>query len=471
MSGQLAEQEATYSSEAAGLRRLVGMMEEREAHAKDIVNNIEREWAAVGEKAERREMKLKEEIDREARRADDAEKRVEELERVFERMDRGEFPVPQSSISSAFRSPGPGSMPSTPARNVHGTPDFMTQGMMGLSPTVAMASRAQKTGKTFTEVYGEYVKLQEEYAKKCAECDHMDRTLQAVLSQIEERAPILSQQRMEYERLQTEASQLASQLASAISDRDSHATQSQDTSQKLKKTVRENDLLQSQLNDLGRQVQGLLRELGRNHDPSIPTDEELDVDSNTAPSADSIQEVITNNLVLFRSIPALQEQNQKLLKIIRDLGDKLESEEKDYKEALQLEQTEAVMEAHSAIQKLQDDLENQKKSNELTIGAYMKERDALKSMLSRAEQRASGMAAVASLNGHANGHDDSDLAQELAEVQSQFEVYKSEMGVDSIKLREEVMIAQKDAGQLGAALAISNAKIEYLNGLSFLFCL
>ena len=58
--GQLAEQEATYSSEAAGLRRLVQMMEEREAQAKSIVDNIEKEWAYVGDRAERLEAVLRE---------------------------------------------------------------------------------------------------------------------------------------------------------------------------------------------------------------------------------------------------------------------------------------------------------------------------------------------------------------------------------------------------------------------------
>ena len=33
----------------------------------------------------------------------------------------------------------------------------------------------------------DYVRLQEEYAAKCAEYDHMDRTLSSVLGQIEER--------------------------------------------------------------------------------------------------------------------------------------------------------------------------------------------------------------------------------------------------------------------------------------------
>jgi len=52
-----------------------------------------------------------------------------------------------------------------------------TEGILGLSPTVAMVNRSQKSGKTFTEVYTDYIRLQDELAKKSAEYDHMDRTL------------------------------------------------------------------------------------------------------------------------------------------------------------------------------------------------------------------------------------------------------------------------------------------------------
>lgn len=183
LTGQLAEQEATYSSEAAGLRRLIEMMEAREAQAKAIVDGIEKEWAGVGDRAERREAVLKEEIENQRQRAEEAEKRIEELESVLDRMDRGEFPIPFAASASVPGTPARG--PATPSMN--GTPDILTQGMMGLSPTVAIASRAQRSGKTFTEVYADYVRLQEDYAKKSAEYDHMDRTLSAVLTQIEER--------------------------------------------------------------------------------------------------------------------------------------------------------------------------------------------------------------------------------------------------------------------------------------------
>ncbi|KAJ7079784.1 hypothetical protein B0H15DRAFT_496126 [Mycena belliarum] len=441
LTGQLAEQEATYASEANGLRRLVRMMEERETKAKEIVDNIELEWAGVGEKAERREAALRDEVESERKAREEAEKRTEQLEEVLERMGRGDLPVPGNRAL-----------------------DLTTDGLMGLSPTVAMVSKAQRSGKTFTEVYADYVRLQEEFAKKCTEYDRMDQTLSAVLSQIEERAPILSQQRAEYERLQSEASHLTSQLSQALSDRDAQATIARENSQKLARSTRENDLLQQQLTDLGRQIQNLLREIGRRDDPSIPSD--ADIEMIAAAPPETIDGVITNHLVLFQSIGQLQEQNQKLLKVVRELGDKMEGEERDYREAMEREQGEAVREAHEAMQELAEQLERQKSSSDMRIKAYVLERDALKAMLARAERNgAQPNGATIEMNGFGGGlpPNASDMAKELAEMQNQFETYRTEMGVDSVRLREEAITAQREVGQLGAALAKANAKIEYLS--------
>ncbi|KAF8265884.1 hypothetical protein EI94DRAFT_1734451 [Lactarius quietus] len=450
LTARIAEQDATYTSEVAGLRRLIEMVEAREAQSKAIVENVEEEWAAVNERADRRESALREQVERERSRTEAAEARIEDLERVLEKVNRGEFPVPAPGTSA----------PSTPAR---GSTDIMTQGLMSLSPTVAIASRAQRSGKTFTEVYADHVRLQDEYAKKCAEYDRMDRTLAQVLAQIEERAPILAQQRAEYERLQSEASQLASQLADALSDRDASASNASEVSQRLSKIIRENESLQKQLNDLGRQVQTLLKEIARRQDPTIPSDEELEAEENTAAPADNIDEVITNHLVLFHSLPALQAQNQKLLGIVREMGAKMETEEREYRETLEKEQGEAVREAHEAITALQEQLEAQRQAHDVKMRAFVKERDSLKVLLARAE-RNHNITSAAKDTSHAQANGgvvtDSELAKELAEIQEQFDAYRAETGVDSVRLREDTVSAQREVAQLTSQLAKANAKLE-----------
>ncbi|KAI6151410.1 hypothetical protein EDD17DRAFT_1636802 [Pisolithus thermaeus] len=451
LQGKLAEQEAAFSTEVSGLKRLVTVMEEREKQAKDIVESIEREWAGVGDRAEKREAALRAEAEKEKHAREEVERRLEQLEIVLERIHRGELPVTGRG-ASVPGSPGCGK-------------DAATDAMFGLSPTVAMVSRVQRGGKTFTDVYADFVRLEGEYSKKCAEYDHMDRTLSEVLAQIEERAPILAQQREEYERLQLEATQLSAQLSTTISERDANAASIQGLSQKIKKAHSENDLLQHQLTDLGRQVQMLLRELGRRDDPSIPSDEILD-QVDPIPAND-IEAVITNNLVLFRSIPELQEQNQRLLKVVREMGAKMEAEERDYRAALEQEQSEAVREAHEAIQELVIQLERQKKSSETTIQAYMKERDTLKLMLARPGRVEShvGLNGDVGSNGTATvstTQPSGGSAMELADVQSQFDSYRQEMGVDTSRLREDLVNAQREVGRANTDLAKANAKIQYL---------
>lgn len=217
----------------------------------------------------------------------------------------------------------------------------------------------------------------------------------------------------------------------------------------------------------------LLKELSRMQDPSLPSDAEFEFEENLPP-AENVEEVITNNLVVFRSLPQLQQQNQKLLKVVRDLGARMEAEEKDYRATLEHEQSEAVREAHEAIKQLQEQLESQSKSSEVTIQAYMKERDSLRALLARQN---GGQTLPSIVNGDVNGNvapvpvsasalqvPQSELAKELAEVQSQFEAYKNEIGIDSHRLREEASLSQRESNQLRAALAKANAKIEFLDG-------
>ncbi|KAG6813573.1 hypothetical protein H0H92_009617 [Tricholoma furcatifolium] len=447
LTGQLADQEATYASEANSLRRLVTMMEDREKQAKEMIDGLEKEWANMEEKHGGRVAALKEEIEREKKAREGAEKKVEQMETVLDRIGRGELPIPvRGTPGTPLRTPGPS--------------DLVEDGLFSLSPTVAMASKTQRKGKGFTEVYADYVRLQEEYATKCAEYDHMDRTLASVLGQIEERAPILSQQRAEYERLKVEASQLASQLAQALSERDAQGILASENAQKFQKLTRENELLQKQLDDLGRQVQGLLREVSRRDDPTIPSDEDLDT-MNIAPAEDT-EAVITNHLVLFRSIGGLQEQNQKLLKIVREMGRKMETEEREYRETMEREQAEAIKEAHAAIQDMVSQLDLQKKNSDNVIKAYVRERDALRDMLAR-EKAGKAQQPLNGVSEHQNGSIvPSDVAQELEETRNQFEAYRLEMGVDTGKLQKALAESHKEASSLAVSLAKANAQLEYL---------
>ncbi|KAJ3814062.1 hypothetical protein F5876DRAFT_73301 [Lentinula aff. lateritia] len=444
LNGQIAEQEATYSTETNSLHRLVEVLEAREKQAKDFVENMERDWAELGERADEREANLKADIEKERRAREEAENKIEQLEKVLDKMGRGELPIPGRGAAG------------TPSRRTSGVFDEVHDGLVGLSPTIAMVSKTQKSGKSFTEVYADYVRLQDLYEKKCIESQNMQAAMEDVLAQLEERAPVLSQQRIEYERLQSEASQLASELAQAISDRDVQYQAAQDNTQKLHKSSREIDLLQQQLDDLGLQVRALLKEIGRRDDPNLPSDEELE----NVIAAEIVEDVITNNLVLFRSIDELQLQNQRLLRIVRGMGQEMEEAEKKQKAKMEAEQAEAVREAHETMENLAAELDRQKKHSDNVIQAYVKERDALKAIIARSNHNGRHIDNPTDPSEIGVSEAPSSVAKELAEIQSQFDTYRTEMGVDSVKLREDNIAAHREIGQLQAALAKASAKNE-----------
>ena len=191
LKGQLAKQGAVYPSEVADLCQLMSMIGKCEKQVKAIVDSIEKDYEGVNGKAEWQEVVLRKEIKSQRQRVEDAEKRVKELQAILDCMDHGEFPVP--TFTASISAPGTsarGMSISTPAWNGSPSVDLLTKGMLGLSLTVTMASHAQQGGKSFTKVYSDCIKLQENFLHKCAEYNHMDRTLSAVLAQIEERVRI-----------------------------------------------------------------------------------------------------------------------------------------------------------------------------------------------------------------------------------------------------------------------------------------
>ena len=98
------------------------------------------------------------------------------------------------------------------------------------------------------------------------------------------------------------------------------------------------------------QNQGLLKEVECLRDATLPSD----VDMHEIQPASGVDEFITSNLVLYKSIPQLVDRNMTLLRSVRELTTKMERDEQEYKAQLESEQSEAVREAHQAIMALQD---------------------------------------------------------------------------------------------------------------------
>lgn len=284
---RLAEKDAVFESEVGGLRRLVSMLEDRSAHQTSLVESIEK---SLGQ----REAELLQRI----QDLESVESTNAQLTQLIESL--------QSSSSSAPR-----------------------DGAEELSPTVGLISASQSAGKSFTEIYTSYLSLQSLHSQKCLEYSRMESTLSQILAQIEERAPLLLAQRQEFESLQKSSKELEGQCTVLIREKG-------ELERELKRSVVEREKLGrevsvgSQVNeDLGRQIQHLLHQIALLQDPSSSVHQTSYHHSTNGGGA---QDMISDTLVPFKDVSALQTQNEKLLRLTRSLTLRLEEEEAGWRD-------------------------------------------------------------------------------------------------------------------------------------------
>ncbi|BGP11538.1 Protein mlp1 [Rhodotorula toruloides] len=446
--GELASSENQFATEMSSMRRLVDLMEKREEERKkrveDVEKALEEERAALQEKEE----ELKDQLLQECERADSLESRNAELREALERGNSFTFAngVRDSSVA-----------PGSPSGSI-------ASGSFALSPSAQLAVRGQKSGRSYAEIYGEYIKMEEELARERAETKRLGEVLTQILGDIEERAPLLHEQRLEYERLSAEATDLASQLAQALTDRDTSERRAESLRLDVSRLSTDNTILTQQLSDLGRQVRTLSRVLAAQENSSIQGDaNEFDEDEaailRRAEEIGDTDSVVSAHLVTFRTVNELQVQNQKLLKITRQMGHQLEQGEQEAAARRQGEENKAVEEAHELILRLKEEIEAQRARTE----AYEKERDMFRRMLAQRGAAGGAAGSVTATNGAGDGFTgDIEASRMLAEVQANFDAYKAEIAIDTQKLREDLTQAQKDAATARTELAKSKAQAEHL---------
>ncbi|KAK4051609.1 Protein mlp1 [Microbotryomycetes sp. JL201] len=436
---QLEANEGNFASEMNSMKRFVEMMEKRETERKHRIEEIERSLEEERAALAQRETALQDELQAERDRYDALDQRYAEMREVLDRraalMPRDDVEASPSPIGSSF----------------------------ALSPSAQMAVRGQRGGRSYAEVYSEYIRMEEELIKERAETKRLSDCLAQILGDIEERAPLLKEQRLEYERLTVEATQLASQLTRALSDRDQSEQRAQASRLDVERLEQENAIFGRQLSDLGRQVRTLLRSLAAaqglvdtsNGDADAFDEEEAAILRRAELDA-STDSIVSAHLVTFSTINELQVQNQKLLRITREMGAQLEKGEEDAISKRRDLENKAVEEAHELILRLKEEVESQRAKSD----AFERERDMFRRMLAQ-RKSVGGELGDEIDEGRRVGGSDIEAPRLLADVQANFDAYKAEIAIDSARLREDLKEAQHAASQARTDLAKSRAQAEY----------
>lgn len=444
-----AEAEASYRADIDNLRRLNSMLERRDEAGTARLAEVERDWQAAQSEFASKAGRLEADLARERQRGDELEARTDELRQRLEAANAG-----LGGESASSRAGTPGLLGPNGASGGGRLSSFF-----GLSPIAALAAKSQKTGRSYTEIYAEHVKLQDELAAERAEVVRVNECLASVLADIEERAPILREQRAEYERVGRENDALAAQLARTLEERDVNERRAEGFRLDAEGAQTENGLLVSQVSDLGRQVRTLARQLAVRDDPSIGARSDgMDIDEDpTVESADlgTADDIISAELVTFRTIGELQAKNQALLKVARELGQRMDARNADWTADRDRTENEAVQQAHDTIVRLRDELDRLRAQT----GAAEREREMLRRLVA-----SRGSTAPTQSPSHGSTVQDEHTRQQTAADEAQAAALERDRNALVRDLQDEAASAHRQLRQDALALAKVQANAEMLQG-------
>ncbi|KAJ2842369.1 Filament-forming protein, partial [Coemansia erecta] len=277
--------------------------------------------------------------------------------------------------------------------------------------------------------------------------------MEQILSEIEERGPIIAAEREEYHRLLEDADRIAKDLAEARQD-----CVAKDKS--LKESLRERELLQRQVSmekqqtrDLERQVAGLLRaaEEARTGSRSVPDRPDSSrssigaVDLHSSPEEEEkwlndVDQVISQKLVTFSDINELVAQNRRLLRTTRELAAQVAQEEELQREANEDQVKDALEQAEALLDQLSTEFDNTKRR----LGVVERERDMLKTI----KGQSGG-------SGGDEDNDDTALTPAISSLEQQSSVFGSSI---SRQLTGRTMKSTAEAGGRGGGTSAEESQ-------------
>ena len=262
------------------------------------------------------------------------------------------------------------------------------ENLMQLSPA-AGAMALQREGLSATELYTKYVEAEDALRTERAQRKELQDHLDAILVDLEQKAPLIAEQREEYERALKSHQLLQAELQDALNARNS--TEAEFSAAMMDKRNHERVLngYKAQSADLARQVALLLNEV---HElkgcPPVP------VPAASTDGGDA-QSIITSRLVDFTDIQSLQAKNQEMLFVIRDLSEAQESKSSDARE----EYERKLQDLKEQTTRQLEELSSKRAQQENIVQAIVRQRDMYKTLYTAATGGGNGDSELQEIDG------------------------------------------------------------------------
>lgn len=408
--------EESFRREMSAQKRLAELYEKSATDAKNRVNELENGGNA----------KLRAAVEEERTKSAGLEAKLESVEKQLQ-----EF---HSGVSNGTP------LPSTPMRTgvtANGTP---------FSPSAKIVSELNRGGISLVQLYSDYQDVSKRLEKERHRNDELQSDFDRLLEEMEQHTPAILAERDECKRLEGELVQLSVQLQEVSESRDRVAASSESFSVAARDGQREVKLLQQQLGDAARQIQHLLvqQKMREGNSGPLTVAERDALNGMLAGDLDvsDTDQVISERLVLFADVIALQKQNERLLKISRELGQKLESKEAETRDKMANVESAAIQEAHDALENVVGDMERLQSRFE----AVSRERDMFRRISGDKENGGVGPVVVAS---------DSSL-------ETQWNAYKTETDATIKSLNAQITTISDERHSLQISLSKAESQCVLL---------
>ena len=401
------------------------------------------------------------ECDTDHREREAAEHKVAELEVQVEDLE-AERAVLQDKVSARSASP----------QGINGT----TTPRQSMSQTFSPSPAKSRGGISVTQLYGDNRSLKGQLESERRHVKTLKDEIDGMMFQLEMCQPQIEELQSNYARSQTEVTQMSALVDSIRKERDQAVKDARKKEGQAEAKSKEGDLLRQQLRDYSSQIKVLLMEIHLRQKGLVDisaerhlqlerlaqgqlSEEDLDNSTDT-------DRFISQNLVTFRSDVELQEQNSKLLKLVRELGDRMEREEAEKKRS-----SEAAQSFEELKQKY-DRLKDEAKVMITQSQSYIRERDTFKKMyFDRNRDQNSGLAGSVdgdatptrsvfnSVDGSPNASNLADYNKLLKEMQAHFDAYRQEAATDRSTLKQQVDNLSRSNSELRGEAARSSSQV------------
>ena len=478
---ELAQQHENFTNELDTANRLaelrkISMETERERHH-DLLAQLENAKEDAAEEIGR----ISAEVETEHQERLVAEQRVTELEIQIERLE----------ADAAARGP-PDRYQGSPRPTTNGN----RQGVAGR--TDSPSPSGMRGGLSFTQMFSDYHNAKAELEVEKKRNEKLSATVDEMIQDMERHQPEVAELQTDHDRLEADVVEMSRIVDNLSQERDHAKKEARKWEGQMAGMTREADLLRQQLRDLSSQVKVLLMEVNAQNqglDSYTPQErirlEQLargDLDNASAQGVSDTDRFISENLTTFKDLAELQEQNTKLLRIARELGDQLEGEEAQNKKTQATDNEEELANLRIKTERYRDEI----KSLGTQSQSYIRERDMFRRMLSHRGQLPQG-SDIASMFGESvadggpttpvqnhvtnsieqsqSSKDIADYTKLIKEMQSHFDSYRHEASVDRSTLKQQVDDISKKNVELRSTVSLrtseailANERYEMLHG-------